>query len=125
MNTLSDFIDRVWQFIGGFADTMNDSDFSLYFLIRDKFFSLVLQGISEGFSFLFGEFLNSIYRILFSNPQGTISTGKYAVGRLFSFNVSSDVFSIDMIYFFFGLILTIFIFKFVFQIFLKIMGLLR
>jgi hypothetical protein len=125
MNTISEFIDRLWQFLGGFADSMNDSDYAIYYVIRDKFFALVLQGITEGFSFLFGEFLNSIYRILFSNPSGTVSTGKYAIGRLFSYNVSGDVFSVDMIYFFFGLVLTIFIFKFIFDLFLKIMGMLR
>ncbi len=74
MNTISEFIDRLWQFLGGFADSMNDSDYAIYYVIRDKFFALVLQGITEGFSFLFGEFLNSIYRILFSNPSGTVST---------------------------------------------------
>ncbi len=125
MSTLSEFIDRIWQYIGGVSDLFNDSDYAIYYVIRDKFFALVLQGISEGFSFLFGEFLNSIYRILFSNPDGTISTGKYAVDRLFSFKVSNDVFSVDMIYFFFGLILTVFIFKFVFDLFLKFMGMLR
>ncbi len=125
MSTISDFIDRIWQFIGGTADLFNDSDYNILYVLRDKFFSLVLQGIAEGFSFLFGEFLNSIYRILFSNPDGTISTGKYAVDRLFSFNVSNDVFSVDMIYFFFGLVLTIFIFKFIFDLFLKFMGMLR
>ncbi len=121
MEFLNDLVDRFWIFISDYQQqTEENNDFFLD--IFRSIIHLFLKWIADGWSFLFGEFTTFIYSLLFDNYDSTVNTGKFAVDRIFSFQPSGDVFSFDMIYFFFGCIFTIFIFKFILNAFLSIVG---
>lgn len=125
MEFLNNLIDDFWTFISN-SQEGSESANSIFYNFFYSIFQLILKWITEGWSFLFGEFTTFIYGILFNNYGSTVNTGKYAIGRIFSFQSnSSDVFSVDMIYFFFGCIITVFVFKFIINILLKVLGMLR
>lgn len=126
MDWLNNFIDDFWSNVSDFFSSEDEGLLYYTFEIIGSFFNLILQWISYGWSFLFDNLISFFYSIFFSNYEGTVNTGKYAVDSIFSFqNHSTSLFSVDMIYFFFGCVIMVFIFKFVLKIVLQLVGMLR
>lgn len=120
-NVLEDIWDSISQY---FSSSSDDSLLSPLYDFVQGLFHIITQLISHLWSFFFGEFTSLIYGMMFDNYDSTVSTGRFAVDQIFSFQShSNDVFTVDMIYFYFGCVITVFFFKLVIHIVSKLVRL--
>ncbi len=122
MEWFDNIIEDVWYSISQyFSNSSDDNLLSPLYSFVEGLFHIITQILTRLWTFFFGEFTSVVYNILFDNYDNTVSTGRFAVDRIFSFQGnSSDVFTVDMIYFFFGCIVIIFFFKLIVHIVLRL-----
>lgn len=117
-----EFLSHIWEKIAEFTDEYESTDlYQFFFRLLSEIIGFILSGITEGWTFLFSEFVDFFFGILNYSYDSTVSSGQFAVSRFFNFSdFGTSSFYFDFIYFYIGLLVTVFVFRFIFKIVLKV-----